>query len=96
MRSGDHDGRGGEVHWHTHMTHLPAYLHCSYVVSRSLSLFPLNRFRIDNTDHIVDVNRGTRHSFEYDQVNLICPFYPSSPSKLKEERYIIYLVNKEE
>ena len=29
-------------------------------------------FRIDNTDHIVDVNSGNL-PFEYDQLNIICP-----------------------
>ena len=29
-------------------------------------------FRIDNTDHILDVNAGN-HPWEYDQVNLVCP-----------------------
>jgi len=31
-------------------------------------------FRIDNTDHIIDVNRGNK-PWEYDQVNIICPVY---------------------
>ncbi|CAG0880947.1 unnamed protein product [Cyprideis torosa] len=50
-------------------------------------------FRIDNNDHIFDVNRGNL-PFEYDQVNIICP------SKLADdgqyEQFIIYSVSKEE
>ncbi|KAH9506711.1 Ephrin-B2a [Dermatophagoides farinae] len=33
-----------------------------------------SQFRIDNTDHIIDVNRGNA-AFEYDQINIICPMY---------------------
>lgn len=44
-------------------------------------------FRIDNTDHIVDVE-------EYDQVNLICPV--SKPGTRYPERHVIYSVSKEE
>ena len=53
-------------------------------------------FRIDNTDHIIDVNHGNK-PWEYDQVNIICPVYP--PGRLHEseiEKYIIYSVTKEE
>lgn len=61
-------------------------------------------FRIDNTDHIVDVNQGNQ-AWEYDQVNLICPWYNSSSTNgytnkggtdYNQERYIIYNVSKEE
>jgi len=60
-------------------------------------------FRIDNTDHIVDVNQGNL-PWEYDQVNLICPWYNSSSpgynnqggTDAAPERYIIYNVSKEE
>ena len=51
-------------------------------------------FRIDNTDHIIDVNRGNQ-PWEYDQVNIICPLYHAGDSK-KAEQYIIYSVSKEE
>ncbi|XP_054706746.1 ephrin-B2-like [Uloborus diversus] len=61
------------------------------------------RFRIDNTDHIIDVNKNNL-PFEYDQVNIICPVYPHSNQGTKSEeeeeedseRYIIYNVSKEE
>ena len=44
-------------------------------------------FRIDNTDHIIDVNRGNK-PWEHDQVNIICPVYrPGDPAT---ERYVIY------
>ena len=35
------------------------------------------RFRIDNTDHIIDVNqhKNGKNAHEYDQVNIICPNY---------------------
>uniref|UniRef100_A0A6M2DZU3 Putative ephrin ligand for eph receptor tyrosine kinase n=1 Tax=Xenopsylla cheopis TaxID=163159 RepID=A0A6M2DZU3_XENCH len=52
-------------------------------------------FRIDNTDHIIDVNKGNL-KFGFDQVNIICPLY--SPGQFDEyaEKYIIYNVSKEE
>lgn len=50
-------------------------------------------FRIDNTDHIVDVNQGNL-PWEYDQVNIVCPVY--SRGTRPAERYIIYNVSKEE
>ncbi|GFT92514.1 ephrin-B1 [Nephila pilipes] len=59
------------------------------------------QFRIDNTDHIIDVNKNNL-PFEYDQVNIICPVYPHSNQGTaegddeEEERYIIYNVSKEE
>ncbi|XP_025831164.1 ephrin-B2a [Agrilus planipennis] len=52
-------------------------------------------FRIDNTDHIIDVNKGNVQ-FEYDQVNIICPVYPSGIYDEDAEKYIIYNVSKEE
>ncbi|XP_022239321.1 ephrin-B2-like isoform X2 [Limulus polyphemus] len=52
-------------------------------------------FRIDNTDHIIDVNKGNI-PFEYDQVNIICPVYTSGTREEDVERYIIYNVSKEE
>ena len=45
-------------------------------------------FRIDNTDHIVDVNDGNQ-PWEYDQLNLICPFNTL-------EQHVIYSVSKDE
>ena len=53
-------------------------------------------FRIDNTDHIIDVNHGNK-PWEYDQVNIICPVYPPGRRHEREiEKYIIYSVTKEE
>ena len=53
-------------------------------------------FRIDNTDHIIDVNHGNK-PWEYDQVNIICPVYPAGRRHESEiEKYIIYSVTKEE
>ncbi|XP_076323323.1 uncharacterized protein LOC143232118 [Tachypleus tridentatus] len=52
-------------------------------------------FRIDNTDHIIDVNKGNI-PFEYDQVNIICPVYTPGTQEEDMERYIIYNVSKEE
>ena len=43
-------------------------------------------FRIDNTDHIINVN-------EYDQVNIVCPFYGKIPSD-NMESYVIYNVSE--
>lgn len=34
-----------------------------------------NRFRIDNTDHIFDVNKNAQ-MFDYDQVDIVCPQPP--------------------
>ncbi|XP_076353233.1 ephrin-B1-like isoform X2 [Tachypleus tridentatus] len=51
-------------------------------------------FRIDNTDHIIDVNKGNI-PFEYDQVNIICPVYTPGTDE-DVETYIIYNVSKEE
>ena len=53
-------------------------------------------FRIDNTDHIIDVNHGNK-PWEYDQVNIICPVYPPGKNYQSDiEKYIIYSVSKEE
>ncbi|XP_042145364.1 ephrin-A5 isoform X1 [Ixodes scapularis] len=52
-------------------------------------------FRIDNTDHIIDVNKGNI-PFEYDQVNIICPVYRTGTREEDVEQYIIYNVSKEE
>lgn len=56
----------------------------------------LFRFRIDNNDHVIDVNRGNV-KFEYDQVHIICPFYePGMANENETEKYIIYNVSKVE
>ena len=52
-------------------------------------------FRIDNTDHILDVNAGN-HPWEYDQVNLVCPVYKPGTEENMQEKYIIYSVSKQE
>lgn len=53
-------------------------------------------FRIDNTDHIFDVNAGVRPG-EYDQANIICPVYKAGGMQPHEaEQYKIYAVSKEE
>ena len=41
-------------------------------------------FRIDNTDHIIDVNHGNK-PWEYDQVNIICPNYASGRRRPDDE-----------
>ncbi|CAG2159348.1 unnamed protein product [Oppiella nova] len=52
-------------------------------------------FRIDNTDHIIDVNRGNV-AYEYDQVNIVCPMYSKGTREDDIETFIIYNVSKEE
>jgi ephrin-B len=52
-----------------------------------------SRFRLDNTDHIIDVNQGNI-PFEYDQVNIVCPSFVDGTNSA--EQYIIYSVSKEE
>lgn len=59
-----------------------------------------NRFRIDNTDHIFDVNKKLH---DHDQVDLVCPQasagheqQPANRSAgelAQAERYIIYSVS---
>ena len=53
-------------------------------------------FRIDNTDHIIDINAGGNLPTEYDQANIICPRYRSGTSPANVETYIIYNVSREE
>ena len=50
-------------------------------------------FRLDNTDHIVDVNEGNL-PWEYDQANIICPV--SKPGARYPEKHVIYSVSREE
>ncbi len=50
-------------------------------------------FRLDNTDHIMDINSGNLPG-EYDQVNIICPV--SKHSADLPERHVIYSVSREE
>lgn len=61
----------------------------------SLLFVQIFRFRIDNTDHIIDVNKNNI-PFEYDQVNIICPVYTPGTHEDDAEKYIIYNVSKEE
>ena len=85
------------------MVTLRVYLYmvfCSSIVSSTLMLdlywnatSPM--FRIDNTDHIIDVNAGN-HPWEYDQVNLVCPVYKPGTDEHSQEKYIIYSVSKQE
>ena len=67
----------------------------TYHHSNDPFLCVLCRFRIDNTDHIIDVNQG-RTFMEYDQVNIVCPLYDKSVPEAQTEQFIIYHVNKEE
>lgn len=53
------------------------------------------RFRIDNNDHVIDVNKGNLQ-FEYDQVHIICPYYEPGTNENETEKYIIYNVSKVE
>ena len=52
-------------------------------------------FRIDNTDHIFDVNAGNLPG-EYDQANIICPSFKPGTEPDMAEQYTIYIVSKEE
>lgn len=59
-------------------------------------------FRIDNTDHIVDVNQGNS-PFEFDQLNIICPSGLAGGGGTRgargaedDEKYLVYNVSKEE
>jgi len=74
-------------------------VHVSPVAVHSLHWNSTNPiFRIDNTDHIVDVNSGNL-PFEYDQLNIICPVAGhgrGTRGREDGERYIIYNVSKEE
>lgn len=56
-------------------------------------MFFCYRFRIDNTDHIIDVNKNNA-AFEYDQVNIICPVYQPGTYDEDAEKYIIYNVSR--
>jgi len=60
-----------------------------------IPFFLLNSFRIDNNDHVIDVNKGNLN-FEYDQVHIICPLYDSNANENETEKYIIYNVSKVE
>lgn len=62
------------------------------IFPKPVVLFFCCRFRIDNTDHIIDVNKGNI-AFEYDQVNIICPVYVPGTDEENAEKYIIYNVS---
>ena len=70
---------------------LVAMLHAGPCLAKNPTFVHWNKqspvFRIDNTDHIVDVE-------EYDQVNLICP--SSKPGARYPEKHVIYSVSREE
>lgn len=54
-------------------------------------------FRIDNTDNVLDVNQGNL-PWEYDQLNLICPWYSREELAMQPqvEQYMVYSVSREE
>ena len=61
------------------------------------------RFRIDNTDHIIDVNQRTddlqlNNPSNYDRINIVCPTYDQNlvPNIKDTEQFVIYHVTKEE
>lgn len=54
---------------------------------------PLFRNRRDDT--VIRVNGGN-HPWEYDQVNIVCPFYKPGTKEAFQEKYIVYSVSKEE
>ena len=43
------------------------------------------------SENIIQVNGGN-HPWEYDQVNIVCPFYRSPEGASNAEKYIIYSV----
>jgi ephrin-B len=69
----------------------------TFVEAKKMHYIHWNRanpmFRLDNTDHIVDVNNGNL-PWEYDQVNIICPV--SKPGVQYPEKHVIYSVSREE
>ena len=48
-----------------------------------------------NTENIIQVNGGN-HPWEYDQVNIVCPTYKPGMSEFLQEKYIVYVVSKQE
>ena len=73
------------------ITILLSVCHLSSAVTRIHSVYwnttnPI--FRIDNSQHIVDVNEGNE-PWEYDQLNIICPHNSL-------EKHVIYSVSEEE
>jgi ephrin-B len=52
-------------------------------------------FRIDNTDHIIDVNYGSL-PHQYQQINIYCPYYTRNTRRQDLEHHLIYNVGKEE
>ena len=46
-------------------------------------------------ENIIQVNGGN-HPWEYDQVNIVCPFYCSPEGAVVAEKYIIYSVSQQE
>ena len=75
---------------------LSTRLKSNYIPSLSIFYY---RFRIDNTDHVIDVNQGRKNTItEFDQVNILCPFYDkkTTPNINETERFVIYHVQKQE
>lgn len=66
-----------------------------FITNFSLYFLFTYRFRIDNTDHIIDVNKGNL-AYEFDQVHIICPVYEPGTFDNETEKYIIYNVSKVE
>ncbi len=64
----------------------------TFINQTAFLLLILRRFRIDNTDHIIDVNRGNV-AYEYDQVDIRCPMYSKGTREEDVESYIIYNVS---
>ena len=79
------------------VTLLMATLAMSFASAKKLHYVHWNKnnpmFRLDNTDHIVDINTGNL-PWEYDQVNIICPV--SKPGTKFPETHVIYSVSREE
>lgn len=51
-------------------------------------------FQLEDASNIINVNRNKQNPFDYDQVNLICPYYTKGATRTDEpETYIIYNVS---
>ncbi len=65
----------------------------------NIDYYFVSRFRIDNTDHIIDVNSNSAGNVgDYDQVNIVCPLYDRVHTSVDSdtEKFVIYHVKKEE
>ena len=73
--------------------------HSDFISYSFIRLVNFFRFRIDNTDHIIDVNqRETGNPFDVDRINIVCPVYDKTefPNLKDTEQFVIYHVTKEE